>query len=142
MPIGDLLLRELAMEAKSTRAMLARVPADRLEWTPHERSMSLGKLAWHLASIPRIPARLFAAGVFEIGNARPAANVTDYGDFLNEHERNLFTARETISQLDDAALFTTIDMTRDGAVIMALPKYYVLRNILLNHTVHHRGQLS
>ena len=142
MPIGDLLLRELEVEAKSTRAMLARVPGDRLDWTPHERSMPLGKLAWHVASIPRIPARIFAAGVFEIGNARPAANVTDYSDFLNELERNLAIARETISQLDDAALFATIDMTRDGAVVMALPKYFILRNVLLNHTVHHRGQLS
>jgi uncharacterized damage-inducible protein DinB len=142
MSIGDLLLRELQIEAKSTRAMLERVPAGQLEWTPHEKSMSLGKLAWHLASIPRIPARIFAAGTFEISNARPASGVTDYSDFLNELERNLVTARETISQLDDAALFTTIDLKRDGAVVMALPKYFVLRNVLLNHTVHHRGQLS
>ncbi len=142
MPISDLLLRELDVEAKATRAMLERVPADRLDWSPHERSMSLGKLSWHLASIPRIPARIFAAGAFEIGNARPAAGVTDYSGFLNELERNLITARETISQLGAAALFATIDMTRDGKHVMALPKYFVLRNVLLNHTVHHRGQLS
>lgn len=142
MAIAELLLRELEQEAKATRNMLARVPADRLDWTPHAKSMNLGRLAWHLASIPRIPARIFAAGIFDVGNARPAATVDDVRDFVAEFERNLPIAQETIAQLDDAAMFTTIEMQRDGQAVTKFPKYFILRMILLNHTVHHRGQLS
>lgn len=142
MRIADLLLRELDNEAKSTLAMLQRVPADRLDWTPHDKSMSLGRLAWHLASIPRVPGRIFGAGGFDVATARPAPGSDEMRDFLAEFERSLAVARETVTTLDDEALFEKVELRRGGAVLTSMPKYFILRTILLNHIVHHRGQLS
>src|SRR5690242_7317164 len=101
MRIADPILGELAFESFSTRRILERVPTDKLDWRPHEKSMTLGALAWHLATIPKVVTQLIAAGTFDLSNARPPAADTD---FLGELDRNLTLVRDAIGALDDDAI--------------------------------------
>ena len=71
MPLANALVAELEQEGKSTVRMLERVPADKLDWTPHVKSMTLGRLAWHVVSIPSIGMRVLNAATFEVSGAGP-----------------------------------------------------------------------
>ena len=139
MRIADPILGELDFESHSTRRILERVPNDKLAWAPHEKSMTLGALAWHLATIPRRVTELLAAGTFDLSSARPPAAS---GDFLGEFDRNLAQVRETINALDDSAIRAPFTITRHGEAVVTIPAVSFIRSVLLNHSYHHRGQLS
>jgi uncharacterized damage-inducible protein DinB len=136
------ILSELDYEGASTLKMLERVPADRLEWQPHAKSMSLGQLAWHIASIPKTIGRMLDAGEFDLANARPAPAPPAGADIVGEFKRNLDDIRARVKAFDDDTIRQPFTLRRGDQVIRSMPKIGVLRNILLNHSIHHRGQLS
>jgi len=139
MRIADPILGELDFESRSTKRILERVPKDKLDWTPHEKSMTLGALAWHLATIPRRVVELLAAGTLDLATARPPAA---HDDFLGEFDRNVARVRETIGALDDGAIRAPFTITREGKEPLTIPTVSFIRSVLLNHSYHHRGQLS
>jgi uncharacterized damage-inducible protein DinB len=141
MPLANALVAELEQEGKSTLRMLERVPADKLDWTPHAKSMTLGRLAWHLASIPSIAVRLINAGRFDVINAGPP-QMPQNPDFVASFRRNLEEIRSTIAALDDDALRAPFILSREGEIINETRKIIIIRSILMNHSYHHRGQLS
>jgi uncharacterized damage-inducible protein DinB len=118
----EVLLQELEHEAKTTRRVLERVPGDHLAWKPHAKSMSLGQLALHVATVP--------GNVAEIA-ARPTFAVTAFT------QASASTAAELLPALDES-----IAKARRVLGGMALPRAAFLRSIMLNHWYHHRGQLS
>jgi uncharacterized damage-inducible protein DinB len=142
MPIINAILGELDQEAKSTTKVLERVPAEHLSWAPHAKSSSLGKLAWHIASIPRTVQNLLRAGTFELGQARPASIPENPAQIVEEFHRNQAETRAYLVELTDEFLRESFTMMRDGKPVMAMLKIGVVRTILMNHTYHHRGQLS
>src|SRR5258705_4285133 len=77
MRIAESLIAELEREAKSTVRILERVPADQLEWQPHEKSMSIGQLAWHIATMPRNGVLGLRAKKREVGLSRPSVRTGD-----------------------------------------------------------------
>jgi uncharacterized damage-inducible protein DinB len=137
----DALLQELEQEAATTRKVLARVPGDKLDWRPHPRSMSLGELAMHIATVPGNVAQMATLDTFEMPQFRqPAAsNVAELMPALDE---TLTKARAALGGMSDATLFGMWRMVAGGRQIMAMPRAAVLRTIMLNHWYHHRGQLS
>jgi uncharacterized damage-inducible protein DinB len=139
MPIINPFLIELDVEARSTVRVLERVPADNLDWTPHPKSMTIGKLAAHIAGVPRRVEQLLRAGSFDTANAQPEPALGN--DFVDTYKTNLASVREYLSSLDDATLQETFTMTRGEQTILQLPKIGVVRMILMNHTYHHRGQM-
>jgi uncharacterized damage-inducible protein DinB len=139
MRIADPILGELDFEARSTRRILERVPAGQLSWTPHRKSMTLGALAWHLATIPSRVKEFLAAGTFDLSSARPTA-ASD--NFLEEFDRNVAAVREAIGALDDAAIRAPFTITKKGEPVATIPVVSFIRSVLLNHSYHHRGQLS
>jgi uncharacterized damage-inducible protein DinB len=141
MPIANSLIAELTQEGKSTTRMLQRVPMDKLSWSPHPRSMPLGQLAWHIASIPGIAIGLLAVGAFDVANGKPAP-MPEQPDFAAAYAANLDAVRASLAAMDDVALKAPFTLSRDGAVINELPKLVIIRSILMNHSYHHRGQLS
>lgn len=76
MPIIEPMLAEMEWESRATTKVLERVPSDRFDWRPHEKSMSLGALAWHVAGIPKRVEDLLRAGKFDVSQARPGAPQT------------------------------------------------------------------
>ena len=141
MAMIDALLQELEAEAVTTRRVLERVPEAHLGWKPHEKSMSLGQLALHIATVPAAVAELSLQTLFEVPQfTQPAA--TSSAELVPALERSVARARELLQGLDDAALATPWRLVVGGHEVMAMPRATVLRTIMLNHWYHHRGQLS
>jgi uncharacterized damage-inducible protein DinB len=136
------LLSELERESASTARMLERVPREKFEWRPHAKSMSLGQLAWHIATIPQTIGRLVAAGEFDVVNARPAGQPAADADLVGEYQRNVQALRAQVGGFDDDAAKAPFKLRRGEQVLQTIPKIAVLRNIFMNHSIHHRGQLS
>jgi uncharacterized damage-inducible protein DinB len=137
----DALLQELEMEAQTTRRVLERVPADKLAWKPHDRSMSLGQLALHIATCPGSIAEIsqqpsVEAPSFEQPPAKSAAELVPALD------QSVARAKEILRSMDDADLGRIWRVTAGGKEVMAVPVGAMLRSIMLNHWYHHRGQLS
>ena len=82
MPLADAIIAELEREGKSTARILERVPREKFAWKPHEKSMSLGQLAWHIANLPSAALRMLRDGRVEVGKARPAANPDETQDLV------------------------------------------------------------
>jgi len=135
------LLQELEQEAQTTKRVLERVPADRLGWKPHDKSMSLGQLALHIATLPGNIAEISRQTPFPIpAFVQPSpANVEELIPAL---EQSVARAREILGSMDDASLATLWRAMDGEREVMALPVGAVLRAIMLNHWYHHRGQLS
>lgn len=137
----DSLVQELEQEAQTTRRVLARVPQDKLGWKPHDRSMSLGQLAQHIATTPGFVAEMAAQSPFEMPQfEQPSA--TSAADLVPTMDQSVARARAILSAMNDATLATTWQVVSGDREVMAMPVGAVLRSIMLNHWYHHRGQLS
>ena len=142
MPIITPFLSELDHEGRTTLRVLERVPGDKLDWTPHPRSMSLGRLAWHIASIPARVEVMLREGVLDVLTTRPPEMPSDPAGIAQGYTRHLAQLRSHLETLDDDALKDTFTMKRGADTVMTIKKIAVIRNILMNHSYHHRGQLA
>ena len=141
MSIIEGLLRELEQEAQTTRRVLERVPGDRLSWKPHDKSMSLGQLALHVATVPGAVAEMSRHSPFPIPEfIQPSA--TTVAELIPALEQSVAKARQILKTMDDATLATVWRAVNGEREVMALPVGALLRSIMLNHWYHHRGQLS
>jgi uncharacterized damage-inducible protein DinB len=137
----QMLLQELEMEAQTTRRVLERVPDDRLGWKPHDKSMSLGQLALHIATMPGAIAMMSQQSPMQIPTFnQPAA--ASAAELIPTLDKSVAQAKQVLGSLDDAALGKTWRAMDGDREVMAVPVGAVLRSIMLNHWYHHRGQLS
>jgi uncharacterized damage-inducible protein DinB len=138
------MLNEFQRESAITRRVLDRVPADKLTWTPHPKSMTLGKLANHIASVPGGISRIAQNDVHEIDPAAFAPpQPNDKNEILATFEASLKTAEQFIGGLTESTATATWRLNaKGGHEILAMPRVELIRNIMLNHWYHHRGQLS
>jgi uncharacterized damage-inducible protein DinB len=135
------LLQELEQEAQTTRRVLERVPDAHLGWKPHEKSMSLGQLALHVATTPGGVAEISRQSPFPLPPfTQPAA--ASAAELIPALEQSVAHAREILQGMTDADLSKTWRVVDGDREVMALPIGAVLRSIMLNHWYHHRGQLS
>jgi uncharacterized damage-inducible protein DinB len=137
------ILNELREEAAITRRILQRVPADKLAWRPHAKSMSLGELALHIAGVPGNVSKLALVAEFDAGQANfnPAAP-EGAEEILVVHDQSIRDAEERLRGMSDEAIAGNWRLLVNGKVIFTKPRLYVLRSVMLNHWIHHRGQLS
>jgi len=141
MSLAEALLMEFDQEAQTTKRVLERVPDDKLAWKPHPKSFSLGQLALHIAAGP---------GQIVAAVAKDTAEAPDFSqpeaksrqEVLETYSKSLASARASLKSMDDARLTSTWSLTRNGKPVMEMPRIAFLRSILMNHTYHHRGQLS
>lgn len=138
------ILQELDQESATTRRVLERVPADKLAWKPHAKSMSLGELALHVAMSPGYICNWAMQDVTEFpadGGGNPIPKSTT--EILAAHDDGVAQTKKSLSSLGDAGLQQTWKATKGGATIFGpMPKAVLVRAIVMNHTYHHRGQLS
>jgi uncharacterized damage-inducible protein DinB len=141
MSIVEGLLQELTQEAQTTRRVLERVPGDKLAWKPHEKSMSLGQLALHVATVPGNVAQITQQSPFPLpAFTQPSA--TSAAELVPALDASVAAAANILRSLDEAALGKIWQVVDGDREVMALPVGAVLRSIMLNHWYHHRGQLS
>jgi len=139
----DQCLSEFDREIGVTRRVLARVPGDRLSWGPHPRSMTLGRLATHLASLPGWLPQILNETTFDLASL-PAMVLVDETSaaILARFDAGVADARRSLRESTDARLADTWTLRKEGEVILTLPRIVALRTEGLYHLTHHRGQLT
>jgi uncharacterized damage-inducible protein DinB len=144
--IKDLALADFAREMESTRRFLERVPNDHLEWQPHEKSMTLGRLAMHLAELPKGAVTIVNDDGYEFGapGAPPPVRrvATSSAEAVETFDTNVGLASQALSSADDATLQKPWTFKAFGKVQYTLPKIVALRTRTLSHMIHHRAQLG
>jgi uncharacterized damage-inducible protein DinB len=146
MTIAETLLPELDHETGVTRRLLARVPGEQHAWKPHVRSMSLGRLAVHIG-------HLFTWGVVTLGTeacdlddpavqAMQASPFTTTDALLAAFDQKASQFRAALATATDGELLVPWTLKKSGGSLFTMPRVSVLRSMVLNHSVHHRGQLS
>jgi uncharacterized damage-inducible protein DinB len=134
---------EITQEAATTKRLLERVPGDKLGWKPHPRSMTIGQLAMHIATIPGAISKLAQVDDFEINPAGfdpPVPKSTE--EILSTLDASVQTALEYLGGLSESDARGTWRATLKGRELMSMPRVAMLRALMLNHWYHHRGQLS
>ncbi|MCC7415852.1 MAG: DinB family protein [Acidobacteria bacterium] len=142
MAIRDALLAEYDHEMGTTRRLLARVPDDRLSWRPHPKSMTLGGLATHLANLPAWGGAILNGASFDLAGAPPALETeTSCAAVLVRFDE---ASRRTRGWMDrtDAEYAAPWRLERGGHQMFSLPRVAAFKMFVINHIIHHRGQLS
>jgi uncharacterized damage-inducible protein DinB len=117
------------------------VPGDRLAWKPHPKSRSLGELATHVTELARWGIRV-AKESFQVGSEK-APEMKTAADFLSRFDQNVQESRATILQLGDSAMEESFRVLKpNGELFFQLKRRAVIRFVLFNHAIHHRGQLT
>ena len=146
MSISKMLLPEFDHEMATTRKVLERIPDDKFSWKPHEKSMSLGGLATHLANIPSWTKTPFA--VDELDVAPPGAppyrleEKKSRAEVLADFDKNVTEARASIEGATDENWQGKWSLLMTGKTIFTLPRPAVMRGFIMSHSIHHRAQLA
>ena len=141
MTIVNALLAELEQEAATTQRVLERIPQAHLSWKPHPKSMSLGQLALHVATVPGNVAELAAMNTIPEPPAFVQAEAATAAELVPALTASVAKARRHLGGLDDAAMGATWRLMAGGRELMAMPRAAFARAVMLNHWYHHRGQL-
>jgi uncharacterized damage-inducible protein DinB len=142
MALADALLPEFDHEMTVTRKLLERVPEDQFDWKPHQKSMSLGELAQHVATIPMWGAVTLGETELDVAGRPPLPPFTTRHELLSFFDRNVADARRALAGRGDGELMVPWALKQGTRTIFSMPRAAVLRSFVLNHLVHHRGQLS
>ncbi len=143
MSISEAMLAELNQEAANTRRMLEVVPEDKFGWQPHEKSMTLGRLCGHIAEISGWAQMMVGKDEldFEGSDFTPAQPETVEA-VLDVHDQSVAAFNDAVKGQDDATLMNNWTMRNGEQVYFSMPCVAAMRGFILNHIVHHRGQLS
>ena len=142
MTIADALLMELEQESQTTRRVLERVPQAHLSWKPHQKSMSLGQLALHVATVPGNVAELASMDTIPEPPSFVQREAATAAELVPALADSVAKARRHLGGFDDAAMGATWRLMSGGREVMAMPRVAFARAIMLNHWYHHRGQLT
>ena len=145
MAITDALLPEFDHEMATTRRLLDRVPDTNFSWKPHDKSMTLGQLAGHLANIPFWCSATLDAPFVDLeklpGDPRPKAPASRDA-LVEEFDRKVAAARARLVQTTDAELLAPWTLKKGEQELFTMPRIAAIRSFVMNHSIHHRGQLS
>src|SRR5665213_2979465 len=146
MPMNQALLPQYDHEMANTRKTLERVPDGKFDWKPHHKSMALGALAVHIASMPQWAGMTMETPNFDVRSGGGAAarppELKTTAEVLAFFDRNSADARAAIAAATDESLMTPWSLLSDGKTIFTMPRVAVLRSMIMNHMIHHRAQLG
>jgi uncharacterized damage-inducible protein DinB len=141
-PIVDALLPEFDHEMTTTRKLLERVPEDKFGWKPHAKSMTLGGLATHVATIVWWGEVTLDKPEFNAEGQQVAAPAASRSELLQKFDTNVKTTRASLAAKSDAELMAPWSLKNGKQTFFTMPKAVVWRSFVMNHLVHHRAQLS
>ena len=137
------LIRDFQSEVENTKRLLEAVPEDKLDWQPHEKSMTLAKLAGHIAETPGWIGTMLEDtwDVAEMANYE-ATNPKSSAELMEAFEQGIAAIEPALAGRDDAFMSGMWRMVKEGETLMELRRDDVIRNFLIHHVMHHRGQLT
>jgi uncharacterized damage-inducible protein DinB len=136
-------IKELEREAATTRRLLERVPEGKFDFQPHPTSMTLKRLASHVAETPGVFARMLTPDGIDFAQFKYVPpEVASTTDILALHDKSIESAKQFLNGLSDEKAQTNWKFSREGKEIMSAPRIAWVRSLMLSHWIHHRGQLS
>ncbi len=142
MAIKDALLPEFDQEMATTRRVIERLKEDKFDWAPHERSMKAGRLASHIAEMTVWGTISIAQDSLDLGGGHQPFNASSRAELLAAFDKNVEECRKTIEGASDETLMQNWSLMNEGQAIMTMPRIAVIRTFVMNHIIHHRGQMS
>ncbi|MBO6577247.1 MAG: DinB family protein [Rhodothermales bacterium] len=139
---GTALIPEFDQETAGTRRMLERIPADALNFRPHEKSWTLGQLATHCGQLLSWTRPTLELNELDIANIPPARERTTPESILRHFDEQRADARAALEAASAAVMAEPWTMRAGEREFFTLPKMVCIRTFVFNHSVHHRGQLS
>ena len=146
MNISQSLLPEFDMEMANTRKTLERVPEDKPDFRPHPKSMTLARLAGHVAEIPVWATMTLTQDEIDTNPAggtqfKPGV-MTSRKELLARFDDEVTKARAALAATSDEVMMKTWTLKNAGTAVLAFPRVAVMRSFVMNHMVHHRAQLG
>ncbi|MCW3114636.1 MAG: hypothetical protein JWR18_3032 [Segetibacter sp.] len=136
-------ISELKHEAGSTKRILERVPEGKFDWKPHEKSMTLGRLAAHVAELPGFLNSILTMDDFDFakGHYKPSFPKTPE-ELMNVFQEKLDEVVQTLENTSDEKMHLNFTLRSGEHVIASIPRMVAVRSMALNHLIHHRGQIA
>ena len=143
MTIGNALAAELKHEAGTTRKIIERLPENKFDWKPHEKSMTLQRLASHIIEMVAWTGTTCTQDGLDFSKMdyTPATLDTTKA-MLESFDKNVADALTVLTNVDDAELYKSWCMRNGDKIYFEMPRVAVMRSFVMNHIVHHRGQLA
>jgi len=142
MSIAQSLLAEFETQAPITRRFLERLPEDKLTWKPHEKSMSAGQLAYHLAFVPGGVIRFVQNNPQQAPEFAGFPQPTSLQEILTKYDESIAAVRDLLPKFTDASMQETWRMVSGGRDVLVQPRAEFVRDVMLSHWYQHRGQFS
>ena len=146
MAFSEALLPEFDQEVVGIRKTLERVPEEKFGWKPHEKSMTMGGLATHLATLLSWAVTAVDTDSLDLapgGVPMPGpAPAKSRQELLETFDQNVASARQAIAGAADAHLLKPWTLFYGGKQVLSMPRIAVLRSFVMNHSIHHRAQLG
>jgi uncharacterized damage-inducible protein DinB len=144
--IADMLLPEFDHESAVTRLLIERAPESRLSWTPHLKSRTLGDLCLHLAQLPRWAIIVMQEAAFDLNPVdappHPPPRFESQAATLRIFDDHVTQGRQALAGAAEAEFLARWTLREAGRTVFTMPRVSVVRSFVLNHMIHHRGQLS
>ncbi len=139
--VKTLFLGEFDREMATTRKILERVPFEKFDWTPHEKSMALGRLANHVATLPRFVPIVIEHEKFEVAHTGPL-DVKSTADIVAAFDGFAKGAREALAAATEDQLAGTWELVFGDRQIFKGSRAAALQSLFMDHLIHHRAQLG
>jgi uncharacterized damage-inducible protein DinB len=140
--IAESLLAEFETQMPITRKFLERLPEDKLTWKPHERSMTAGQLAYHIATIPSGIVRFVENNPAQAPGSFNFPQPASRQEILEKLDESIVTVRKLLPRFEDSAMNETWHLMALDKEILAVPRATFLRDVMFSHWYQHRGQFS
>jgi uncharacterized damage-inducible protein DinB len=142
MAISQALLPEFDLEMANTRKALERVPDDKFDWKPHEKSSSMGALAGHLATLTGLVQAAMSTDSLDMATRPRSPKLNNRAEVLAAFDKGVAEARKAIAGASDEYLMKPWSLMNNGQELFSVPRAGVLRTFFLSHLIHHRGQFT
>ena len=140
--LKDIIFGDLKAELANSRRIIERVPTDKLDWRPHAKSYTLGALAQHVATLPRMFETVAKTSEIDLANWKSPPQATSTEALLQLNDETSAGALEALAELPEADLSKDWTLRMGEQVFFSQPKAAVLRTFAISHIVHHRAQLG
>jgi uncharacterized damage-inducible protein DinB len=133
---------DLEAELATTRRVLERVPDEHWDWKPHEKSMTLGRLAGHLAELPYLAVSVMQEDVFDVATRQRPPSPASREEVLRAFDQGVAALAAAVDAAPADAWGQTWTLQAAGKVFISMPRAAALRSMGISHPIHHRGQLT